>query len=274
MSNNHGEESPNSQTVKAAMEALLEILPRKVDSKSIELTAPRRSKLVAATERLLSVLQQYQLELDPVRQPSLVFDPSDPATIGILIAKTLLAQPRIPLTEIAGSKFYGSGVYAIYYNGDFDAYGPVSKKDTPLYVGKVDPKFPTAYSVKEQGMKLYDRLNGDHARSIKAATNLNIEDFDCRYLVVKSAWQGTAETYLIDQLKPIWNNEVGICYGIGKHGDSAKTRSNKRSPWDTLHPGRSWAWKQGNVPNEFSADQIKIKIAEHFRIYPPGSISV
>jgi hypothetical protein len=28
---------------------------------------------------------------------------------------------------------------------------------------------------------------------------------------------------------------------MSKHGDAAKTRANKRSPWDVVHPGRAWA---------------------------------
>ncbi len=61
-----------------------------------------------------------------------------------------------------------------------------------------------------------------------------------------------------------WNSEVGICYGFGKHGDSAETRSNTRSPWDTLHPGRKWAGK-GNKPNPLSAAKIAALIVAHLK---------
>jgi hypothetical protein len=88
-------------------------------------------------------------------------------------------------------------------------------------------------------------------------------------LVVKSAWQETAEDYLIAMFKPIWNNEMGVCYGFGKHGDAAKTRANRRSPWDTLHPGRKWATTSDNVPNEKSVTQILAEIAGHFAKFPP-----
>ena len=38
--------------------------------------------------------------------------------------------------------------------------------------------------------------------------------------------------------------EVKLVYGLGKHGDNADTRGNKRSPWDTLHLIRVWAAAQ------------------------------
>ena len=84
-----------------------------------------------------------------------------------------------------------------------------------------------------------------------------------------SAWQGTAETYLIREFTPIWNDETRICYRIGKHGDAAKTCSNTRSPWDTLHPGRKWAGAVGNTPNPLSPDEIAERIAAHYVAHPP-----
>jgi Eco29kI restriction endonuclease len=260
----------DAKGVKEAMDALLSVLPDEPTEAANTLSKQKRTLLRKAVGRLVDVLREFHLALDPIHHPLNVLDPSDPHVIGQLIADTLLVQPRRPLAEVAAERFYGSGVYAIYYRGGFDAYSPTSGTDTPLYVGKVDPKAPGAETVEQQGLKLYGRLAGDHAKSIRSIENLELDDFDCRYLVVKSAWQNTAETYLIDRFKPIWNSEVGICYGIGKHGDSANTRSNTRSPWDTLHRGRPWAWKEGNTPNPKSADQIKADIAEHYRQHPPG----
>ena len=86
---------------------------------------------------------------------------------------------------------------------------------------------------------------------------------------MRSAWVETAEDLLIDWFKPVWNNELKVCYGFGKHGDSAGTRSNERSPWDTLHPGRSWAKSDENTPNKKNVGQIRADIAEHFKKHPP-----
>ncbi len=260
----------NANLVADALNALLRLLPNDPSSVADTLSKRKREQLRKATGQLLEALRDFHIALDPILHPNSILDPSDPATIGQLIADTLLVQPRVPLAQVASQKFYGSGVYAIYYKGDFDAYIPASGTETPLYVGKVDPKRPGAETVEQQGTKLYDRLHTDHARSLRAVENLNIDDFECRYLVVKSAWQNTAETYLINRFRPVWNSEVRICYGIGKHGDQASTRSNKRSPWDTLHPGRSWAWADGNVDNEKTPEQIKEEIRDHFREHPPG----
>jgi len=213
-------------------------------------------------ERTIEALQLTLTTLDFTRQPPHILDPSDPDVIGKLIAETLLVQPRHRLFDL--EKFYGSGVYAIYYTGSFSAYRLISRTERPIYVGKADPAIPNAISPSQQGTRLWRRLQ-DHRKTISLATStLDVADFDCRFLVVKSAWQSTAETYLIDRFKPVWNSEVGICYGFGKHGDAATTRSNTRSPWDTIHPGRKWAGV-GNKPNPQSAAQIARKVISHLK---------
>ena len=115
---------------------------------------------------------------------------------------------------------------------------------------------------------IYGRLR-DHLRSIgKAEDTLTVEDFQYRSLVVQSGWQGAAEDYLIHLFKPVWNNETGICYGLGKHGDAPTTRANLRSPWDTLHPGRDWAWRDPNMADARPPDRIIADLREHFASEP------
>jgi hypothetical protein len=249
---------------KEKLHALIAGLPERTTLAGLRPGALRALK--SAVEAAVIRLQTFSKELDPVSHPQYVFDPSHPQVIGELIARTLLLQKPQPLNSIG--RFYGSGVYAIYYRGDFPAYAPISASDNPIYVGKADPATLRAETVQEQGYGLSARFK-DHRKSLMAATNLEVNDFDCRYLVVKSAWQETAENNLIELFKPIWNNETKICYGFGKHGDAAKTRSNRRSPWDTLHPGRKWALTSDNVPNEKSVQQILSEIAGHFSKYPP-----
>jgi len=224
----------------------------------------KRRKLRADLETALKKLEVVQQYLDPIALPELVFDPTAPKVVGRLVAETLLLQPRRSLKDMADAHFYGAGVYAIYYRGDFDVYRPVSGKEYPLYVGKADPAELHASGPREQGEKLSTRLR-DHARSIRGTTNLNLEDFDCRYLVVRSAWVETAEDHLIEHFKPVWNKEMKVCYGFGKHGDNPETRGNKRSPWDTLHPGREWATREGNAPSAKSVEEIKAHIQNHFK---------
>ena len=201
-------------------------------------------------------------DLDPVQWPQFVFDPGDPAIVGRFVALALIAQPRIPLAEIR--RFHGSGVYALYYKGEFVPYAPVSGSETPVYVGKADPAQDTARNPLEQGDRISRRLK-DHLRSISKAQNtLDPKDFDCRFLVVQTGWQGAAEIFLIELFKPIWNNETGICFGLGKHGDSPSTRSNKRSPWDTLHPGREWAWRDPDMVDSRDKERILADLRTHF----------
>lgn len=216
------------------------------------------SRLRALVSRAGSLLR----DLDPVRQPDFVFDPGDPAVVARFIALAMIAQQRRPLTDI--QRFYGSGVYALYYRGGIDPYAPIRGTETPIYVGKADPASDTAGTPMEQGERLYNRLM-DHRRSIaKAEGTLDIADFDCRFLVVQTGWQGAAEDYLIDLFRPAWNNETDICFGLGKHGDSPSTRANRRSPWDTLHPGRDWAWRDPGMGDARPRDRILADLEEHF----------
>jgi hypothetical protein len=207
--------------------------------------------------------------LDPIKHPGFVFDPSNPNVVGRIVGITMIAQPRKPLTAV--ERFYGSGVYAIYYAGTLPTYSAISKREHPIYVGKADPADPASKTAFEQGEKLSGRLNEHRKNIVKAAASLRLEDFEYRALVVQSGWQNAAESYLIDLFKPIWNNEVGICYGFGKHGDAPETRANLRSPWDTLHHGRDWAHRDPNMMDARPKAQIIKDIERHFADYPPLS---
>jgi hypothetical protein len=228
------------------------------------LSASTRKRLRVELEGAVVRLNEVSLALGKIRQPGMVFDPTAPRVIGKLVGDTLLLQPRSPLTAAVEEPFYGAGVYAIYYSGSFDSYLPISGKDHPIYVGKADPKELHAPTPQGQGNRLFARLK-DHHRSLSKATNLDVKDFECRFLVVKSAWVETAEDHLIEIFKPVWNKEMKVCYGFGKHGDSPGTRSNQRSPWDTLHSGRKWATTGDNTPNSRTVDHIKKAIAGHFQ---------
>ena len=185
-----------------------------------------------------------------------MFEPSNPTIAGRIIGLALLARARKPLS-FATEKFYGSGVYAIYYNGDFPAYSGISGKEQPIYVGKADPAHPSAKTVVEQMDRLSRRLN-DHRKTIaKASATLKLDDFEFRALVVQSGYESAAENYLIHLFRPIWNNETKICRGFGKHGDDPKTRRNQRSPRVTLHPGREWAHRAASMQDARTADRYR-----------------
>jgi hypothetical protein len=225
--------------------------------------ATKRARL--ALDQVTQQLATVAASLDPVLRPESIFDPTDPNTAGRVVALTLVAQARHPLSAIPD--FYGAGIYAIYYRGDFAPYSPLSGTDHPIYVGKADPDNQAAKDAISQGTKLSARLK-EHAKSIRKATStLNIKDFECRFLIVQTGFQKSAEDYLINFFKPIWNSETKICFGLGKHGDSSETRGNKRSPWDTLHPGREWAG--ASTENQKAPELILQQIASHLIKHQP-----
>lgn len=232
---------------------------------SAELTTTARRRLNDALEIATSDLQNILAKLDPIARPSAVFDPGNPRTIGFFIALALTAQPRRPLQQL--QPFHGSGVYAIYYNGKFPLYSPLSEAETPIYVGQAAPHQQGAMTPIAQGARLAARLN-EHKKNIeRAVQTLSIKDFDYRALVVQTGWETGAEDYLIRLFSPIWNSETKLVFGLGKHGDDANTRRNKRSPWDTLHPGRMWAAK--STEDAKSASIIKAELTKHFVECPP-----
>lgn len=232
------------------------------------------SKATAEFLALTAEIEEARAELDPIKDPGKSFDPANPDTAGQLVALALLAQEKVPLGRIA--RAYGSGVYAIYYQGNHPAYAPLARTETPLYVGKADPKSADARTPREQGPQLFSRLS-DHRRMIKTVSAhaldhslpnpLRIEHFTCRRLVCATNAQLVAERHLINAFKPIWNSEVGIAFGISKHGDDAKTRANKRSPWDVLHPGRKWA--AATKEDQASESEILSAIRAHLKNNPP-----
>lgn len=239
------------------------------------LSAHAAKKAMAELHALVEDIEEARGHLDPIKDPGASFDPTEPNTAGRMVALALISQDRIPLGRIA--RTYGSGVYAIYYHGDHPAYAPVSGTETPLYVGKADPKNNDARTSREQGPQLYGRLAdhrkmitvvGDYARQHQLQNPLRIEDFTCRRLVCATNAQLVAEYHLIQTFQPAWNSDTKICWGISKHGDSATMRSNKRSPWDVMHPGRMWAMPT-SLDDKMSPELIISKLRAHFTENPP-----
>lgn len=252
----------------AQLKKLSESLAAEEPSKLPASRAKRvRQIITEAYDKLRKVMQ----DLDPIKHPGFVFDPSNPNVAGRIVGITMIAQDRKLLANV--ERFYGSGVYAIYYKGKFPAYKAITTREHPVYVGKADPADQAAKTAMEQGDRLSNRLN-DHRKNIaKATTTLRLEDFEYRAIVVQTGWQTSAEDYLIHLFKPVWNSEVGICYGFGKHGDDPGTRANLRSPWDTLHPGRDWAHRDPKMKDAKPEKEIVKEISQHLAKYPPlGSI--
>lgn len=187
-------------------------------------------------------------------------------SIAKFFAFKFVHQPKHELANLSAERFLGSGVYAIYYSGvNEPPYVPISDSETPIYIGKADPNEPYAETTTEQGAALHFRLK-EHARSIEKG-GLSLNAFRYRFATIQSGMQAAVEEFLIRLFLPIWNKEIGVAFGIGKHGDSAKTRGNKRSPWDTLHPGRPWA--TATTEDQVEREEIVARIATHFEAHPP-----
>jgi len=195
------------------------------------------------------------------------FNPLDKRHLGESVADALLSAHIQPLPP---EPFIGAGVYAIYYAGSFSAYGRLSEFNRngqykcPIYVGKAVPagarKGGLGLEV-EHGQAVFKRLS-EHAESIKAANNLEISDFFCRFLVVDDIWIPLAESMLIERFKPVWNR---VLDGFGNH-DPGKGRYNGMMPqWDCMHPGRAWAERLQPCSNtaEQLTERIEAYLAEH-----------
>lgn len=230
---------PPRRTAQEELVARLRAMADELAASATNLPTKQANAVRQELGGVVEELSRVMVGLDPIREPASVFDPANPRTMGRFVGIALVAQDRHPLASIPS--FYGSGVYALYYDGPFAPYAPLVGSENPIYVGKADPATPAARTPREQEQRLSGRLK-DHARTIRKATStLDIAHFTCRHLVVQSGWQTAAEDYLINLFKPIWNDEIGVCQGIGKHGDAPERRNHPRSPWDTLHPGRDWA---------------------------------
>jgi hypothetical protein len=222
-------------------------------------------KFVTESGKLLSELSDFREAISPVHFGSIGISLGRSDGIAKFFAFSFVNQPKRSLVELSDSPFYGSGVYAIYYVGNGEkAYRALSGTETPIYVGKSTPRNANAETVEEQGQALYKRLK-EHAKNI-GKTHLDLTDFEYRAAPIQTGMQGAVEDFMIRLFKPIWNKEIKICFGIGKHGDSASTRRNKRSPWDTMHPGRSWA--RNTAEDQMTRSEIEAKIASHFAGHP------
>lgn len=247
----------------AALDAVAEAISVVRTEITTSASARTLSRERTALQRLAQELSEVATDLDPVLRPTRVFDPSHPEVSSHIVALALVAQPRRALAGLP--PFYGSGVYALYYAGQLHAYEAISGTEQPIYVGRARPAGRDAATSEDQGTALFARLK-EHRDSIVEAENLDPSEFECRFLVVASGGETACEDYLIPLFRPVWNKETRVAQGIGKHGDSATTRGNRRSPWDTLHPGRPWA--AATTEDQKSEEQIVRELRQHFTEHP------
>jgi len=196
------------------------------------------------------------------------FNPLDKKNLGASVAEALLTKETHPLGDLP--VFEGAGIYAIYYTGDFQAYQQISRLNSdgkfllPIYVGKAVPAGARMGGRLElaAGKVLHQRLK-EHAESIKAAENLDIKDFYCRFLVVDDIWIPLGESLIIARFTPIWNSLID---GFGNHNPGKGRHAGMRPRWDVLHPGRGWAMNLAERPE--TAAQIAQDAETYLRVLP------
>lgn len=198
------------------------------------------------------------------------YNPLDRLELGKSVERALLAQPVSPLPP--GDRFTGAGLYALYYAGSLPLYRELTPPErdigeVPIYVGRATP--PGARQGVSEGLeattsqpRLFLRLR-EHASSVRAAANLDLADFLCRYLVAEDIWVPLGETLLIGHYRPVWNVIVD---GFGNHAPGRGRRDQARSYWDELHPGRAWA--EQLPPPDKTASEIETLVVTHLAAAP------
>jgi hypothetical protein len=181
------------------------------------------------------------------------YDPLDYDNLAQSIVRALLESQEQSLPP--EDPFEGSGVYAIYYHGDFHAYSRLvaTRPVPPIYVGSAAPSGGRKGGQPAGRRKLYQRLR-QHSKNIDRTENIALRDFTSRYLVVEPVWVTLAERFLVEHHQPVWNVAID---GFGNHAPGAGRRNMKRPLWDILHPGRPWA--EELTPEE-SLEQVLEKL--------------
>jgi hypothetical protein len=174
-----------------------------------------------------------------------------------IVAKAIDFFKKTPVHPLPPPhRFSGTGVYGLYYIGDFDLYAPIANQNRieytiPIYIGKaVPPGRRTSRSLNNVSANLLGRLR-EHENSIKRANNLETQDFRCRFMVldgVESDLIEAVEARLIRHHSPLWNACIS---GFGIHVPGSGRTGQQPSEWDTFHPGRAWGGtltgKQRNI---------------------------
>jgi Eco29kI restriction endonuclease len=192
------------------------------------------------------------------------YNPLEKENLGKSVAEALLHRGAVPLAELA--PFHGAGIYALYYQGSFAPYSKLAKINrtqgatVPIYVGKAIPAGGrkgggslAEISSQKPTKSLFKRL-AEHAESI-GSTDLKVDDFSCRYLVVDDIWIPLGESLLITRFSPLWNL---LLDGFGNHDPGAGRYNGLIPKWDVLHPGRTWAAKC--KPRQETSKQISVEV--------------
>lgn len=202
------------------------------------------------------------------------YNPLDKVNLGLSVAEALLGRKPVALDGL--ERFNGAGIYALYYTGSFAAYRVLTARNregnglvAPIYVGKAIPaggRKGASLTATPKTLALWNRLR-EHADSIVSASNLQLKDFQCRYLVVDDIWIPLGESLMIAKFWPVWNNLID---GFGNHDPGKGRYQGMRTRWDILHPGRPWADRCAPRP-ETAADIDREVRSQLASLKPPTS---
>ena len=197
----------------------------------------------------------------------LPYNPLDKTNLGASVADALLGRKPRKLHGL--KRFEGAGIYALYYQGMFGPYHRLAALNqgddpqAPIYIGKAIPEGGRKGGKSIMAgvtLALHKRLK-EHAESIQCTSNLDVDDFVCRYLTVDDIWIPLGESLLIAKFSPLWNLTID---GFGNH-DPGRGRYNGLAPrWDVLHPGRVWAARcQARAETAAQiADEVEARLAQ------------
>jgi hypothetical protein len=233
-------EALNNGHTKDFLQNLFELVELAL-SRIVELDKQFANNKNPARARLWKLYTELQERLEEKETPA--YSPLTMPELTKSIESAFSGNAPVCLSKVL--PFPGSGVYALYYTGDFPLYKPIadSNKQTPgswaIYVGKAGKEGRRkGTDLKSSKYAIYERLANHHTESIKA-TALNVEDFWVRYLPIEGLFVPLCEKMLIAQHQPLWNDVVD---GFGnKHMGVArihKETGQQITPWDLLHPGR------------------------------------
>jgi hypothetical protein len=194
------------------------------------------------------------------------YNPLDKFNLARSIEIELLDRQPVPLGSVG--QLLGAGIYVIYYTGPFSPYASVAAANRdgafacPIYIGKAIPKGGRKGGLANDALSvsraLADRLR-QHATSIEEAINLNLADFNVRHLVVDDIWIPLGENMLIETFKPVWNRAID---GFGNKDPGRRRATQYKSPWDVLHPGRSFAVKLAS--SSLTAEFLLQRVDDYF----------
>ena len=185
-----------------------------------------------------------------------------------IIQDAIAFYNNTPTHKFPINEFQGTGVYGLYYYGDFPQYIPLSEKNIkeasiPIYIGKAVPSgWRTGRKIISSSNELYRRIK-EHMRSIANSKNLNIQDFYYKFVILTETVSDLIvpfEAELIRRYQPLWNTVID---GFGNHDPGKGRYYQAISEWDTLHPGRHWVKKLKGEGK--SIDTIKSEIGQYFQ---------